>query len=63
MTTHYSAPELSRLLDGVNSICERDGRRPELVVLNGRFSGGVPQNSRKTDQADKTEDEHEPTSR
>ncbi len=63
MTTHYSAPELSRLLDGVNSICERDGRRPELVVLNGRFSGGVPQNSRKTDQAGKTEDEHEPTSR
>ncbi len=44
VTTHYSAAELSRLLDAANSICERDGRRPELVVLNGRFLAG----SRKT---------------
>jgi integrase len=35
MTTHYSAAELSRLIEAANQICETDGRRPELVVLRG----------------------------
>lgn len=38
ITTHYSAAELSRLIDAANSVCERSGKRPELVVLR-RFSG------------------------
>jgi len=33
MTTHYSAAELSRLLEAANTVCERNGNRPELVVL------------------------------
>ena len=36
MTTHYSAAELSRLIEAANRVAERDGRRPELVVLRGR---------------------------
>ena len=33
ITTHYSAVELSRLIDAANSFCERSGKKPELVVL------------------------------
>ena len=33
MTTHYSAPELTKLIESANRVCERDGNRPELVVL------------------------------
>ncbi len=33
ITTHYSAAELSRLIEAANSVCERDCGRPELVVL------------------------------
>ena len=33
MTTHYSAAELSKLIEAANSVCERRGNRPELVVL------------------------------
>jgi integrase len=44
ITTHYSAAELSRLIEAANSVCDRDGKRPELVVLRGAFSGS----SRKT---------------
>jgi integrase len=33
MTTHYSAAELSNLIKAANSVCERNGNRPELVVL------------------------------
>lgn len=33
MTTHYSAAELSKLIEAANSVCERNGNRPELVVL------------------------------
>jgi integrase len=40
ITTHYSAADLSRLLEAANSMCERDGRRPELVVLRGALQGG-----------------------
>ena len=35
MTTHYSAAELTRLIEAANQVCEIDGRRPELVVLRG----------------------------
>jgi integrase len=35
ITTHYSAADLSRLIEAAESVCERDGRRPELVVLRG----------------------------
>ena len=33
MTTHYSAAELTKLIDAANGVCERDGNKPELVVL------------------------------
>ena len=35
ITTHYSAADLSQLIEAANSVCEREGRRPELVVLRG----------------------------
>ena len=33
ITTHYSAAELSRLIEAANSVCGRSGKKPELVVL------------------------------
>ena len=33
ITTHYSAEELSQLIEAANSVCERSGNKPELVVL------------------------------
>ena len=33
ITTHYSAAELSRLIDAANSVCDRGEGMPELVVL------------------------------
>ncbi len=33
MTTHYSAAELSRLLEAANKVCDQNGKQPELVVL------------------------------
>ena len=33
ITTHYSAAELSRLLEAANSVCKRGNNRAELVVL------------------------------
>ncbi len=33
ITTHYSAAELSRLIEAANSVCETRGKTPELVVL------------------------------
>ena len=33
MTTHYSAAELSKLIEAANKVCERNGNKPELVVL------------------------------
>jgi integrase len=33
ITTHYSAVELSKLLEAANRVCEADRRQPELVVL------------------------------
>jgi integrase len=36
ITTHYSAAELSRLIEAANRVCESSGRRPDLVVLRRR---------------------------
>jgi integrase len=33
ITTHYSAAELSRLIEAVNAVCEKGSTKPELVVL------------------------------
>ena len=33
ITTHYSAAELSRLIEAANRVCKGKGKRPELVVL------------------------------
>ncbi|WP_280553443.1 hypothetical protein [Halomonas sp. 25-S5] len=33
ITTHYSAAELTRLIEAADSVCEREGNKPELVVL------------------------------
>jgi integrase len=33
ITTHYSAAELSRLIEAANSVCNRGNEKPELVVL------------------------------
>lgn len=44
ITTHYSAAELSRLLAAANSVVDRNGEKPELVMLKGALQGA----SRKT---------------
>ncbi|HRK19795.1 MAG TPA: tyrosine-type recombinase/integrase [Hyphomicrobiaceae bacterium] len=44
ITTHYSAAELSRLIDAAEAVVDRNGKRPELVVLKGALQGA----SRKT---------------
>ncbi len=36
ITTHYSAAELSRLVEAADSVVEQNGSRPELVILRGR---------------------------
>jgi len=35
VTTHYSAADVTRLLEAANKVCEQDQRYPELVVLRG----------------------------
>ena len=35
MTTHYSAAELSRLIEAANRVCDGTDGQPELVVLRG----------------------------
>ena len=44
ITTHYSAAELSRLLDAANRVCDATLNQPELLVMRGSLQGG----SRKT---------------
>jgi len=44
ITTHYSAAELTRLLECAEHACDSGGQRPELVVLRGVLQLG----SRKT---------------
>jgi integrase len=40
ITTHYSAVELSRLIEAANRTCEGAGGQPELVVLRGSLQRG-----------------------
>jgi integrase len=44
ITTHYSAVELSRLIEAAERVVEQNGTRPELVVLRGK----IGTDSRKT---------------
>jgi integrase len=44
ITTHYSAAELSRLIEAAERVVEANRQRPELVVLRGKLGT----NSRKT---------------
>jgi len=44
ITTHYSAAELSRLIEAAEKVVDRAGAQPELVVLRGTYQGP----SRKT---------------
>ena len=37
ITTHYSAAELSGLIDAAERVSEQNGARPELVVLRGKL--------------------------
>jgi len=38
ITTHYSAAELSRLLEAANSVCDRSLSQPELLVMRGALT-------------------------
>jgi len=44
MTTHYSAPELVRLVEAAERVSAQGGKQPELLVLRGAILSG----SRKT---------------
>ena len=44
ITTHYSAAELSRLIEAANKVCDSYLGQPELLVMKGALQGG----SRKT---------------
>ena len=39
ITTHYSAAELTKLIEAADRVCDRDGQRPQLVVLRRRSFG------------------------
>jgi integrase len=39
VTTHYSAPELARLIEAANRICKVGNGGPELVALRGHLQG------------------------
>jgi integrase len=54
ITTHYSAAELTRLIEAADRVCEGNGSKPELVVLKGSFRqtpAKLPQNSCRLSQA------------
>ena len=38
ITSHYSAAELSRLIEAAEKVCERNGDWPEMIVLRGALS-------------------------
>ena len=46
ITTHYSAADLTRLIEAAESVCERDGKRPELVVLDCTSEGSATEKSK-----------------
>jgi hypothetical protein len=37
ITTHYSAAELTRLIEAAESVVDQNGKWPELVVLKGKL--------------------------
>ena len=39
ITTHYSAAELSRLLEAANGVCDANQGQPELLVMRGALQG------------------------
>ena len=39
ITTHYSAAELSRLLEAANRVCDANQGQPELLVMRGSLKG------------------------
>jgi integrase len=39
ITTHYSAADLRRLIEAAESVCELNGKRPELVMLRSARHG------------------------
>ena len=39
VTTHYSAAELSRLIEAAQKVVDRGGQQPELVVIRGTYHG------------------------
>lgn len=45
ITTHYSAAELSNLIEAANKICSKTGKSPVLTVLKNRHFNTFPQNS------------------
>ena len=47
MTTHYSAAELTRLIEAANTVCSRGDKKRELVVLRRLSVSQAPQNSRE----------------
>jgi integrase len=43
ITTHYSAVELTKLIEAANRVCDQGERQPQLVVLRGAFHRQPPQ--------------------
>lgn len=41
ITTHYSAAELTRLIEAAETVADRGGTRPELVILRGRYGADL----------------------
>ncbi|MEW8484579.1 MAG: hypothetical protein AB2593_15110 [Candidatus Thiodiazotropha sp.] len=42
ITTHYSAAELSRLIEAADSVCDQRGQKLELVVFDKEVGSGKP---------------------
>jgi len=46
ITMHYSAAELSRLIEAAEVVTDRCGKRPELVILPSARPAKLPHGSR-----------------
>ena len=49
MTTHYSEPDIGRLIEAANSVSDRSGDRPDLVILRKLGDATPPQNPHMRD--------------
>ncbi len=47
MTTHYSAPELGRLIEAAEKVCDHAGERPDLVILRKFAPKKLPQSPQR----------------